>query len=268
MPAHSERPRSQPRRARPISGPAQRRTVAKTPVVAAAGPSLAFFRDRAHAGALLADRLRQYATQRDVIVVGLARGGVPVAAVVARRLKVPLNLLVVRKLGVPGNEELAFGALAPGAVRWIDRSQVKRRGLTPAVIDAVTASEGTELERRIRSYHAGRPEKTWKDGTIILVDDGVATGATVMAALAVLRRVGVSRIVVAAPTIAPAAWRRLRTKADELVAVLVPDEFEWVGQWFANFRPVGDDEVVRALHATPGGRRRSAAAGRRRAAAG
>lgn len=268
MPPPFELPSSKAGRGHRRGGRHIRRANAKTPIVASAGPRLAFFRDRTQAGSLLADRLRRYAGQRDVLVLGLARGGVPVAAAVARRLKAPLDLLVVRKLGVPGNEELAFGAIAPGGVRWLDRARMRRLALTTAEVDAVTAAEGRELERRILCYHTGRPDNAWKDLTIILVDDGVATGATVLAALAALRRSGVARVIVAAPTIAPAAWRRLQAKADEVVAVLVPDEFEWVGQWFGNFRPVTDEEVMRALQAKARGRRHRVTAGRRRVAAG
>lgn len=209
--------------------------------------SFAFFRDRTHAGTLLADHLSKYANRRDVTVLGLPRGGVPVAAAVARQLHAPLDIIVVRKLGVPGNPELAMGAIAPGGRRVLNEALIDQLGLPSAAIEAAALRETRELDRRTRRYRGNRVPPELRERTVIVVDDGVATGATMLAALAALRGQHVQRIVVAAPTIAPEALPALRHAADEVVAVLIPDEFTSVGEWFEDFAPTEDAEVRRLL---------------------
>ncbi|MBL9214984.1 MAG: hypothetical protein JNG83_05870 [Opitutaceae bacterium] len=204
------------------------------------------FQDRPDAGAQLAGRLAAYAGRPDVTILALPRGGVPVARAVAARLGVPLDVLVVRKLGVPGHEELAMGAVAGGGVQVLNHDIVNSLGLDRVTIEQVAARERRELARRERAYRGDRPPAPVAGRTVILVDDGIATGATARAALAALRTRGADRLVVAAPTISPEAFRQLRSCADEVVAVIVPDAFQGVGEWYDNFTQTTDDEV-RAL---------------------
>jgi putative phosphoribosyl transferase len=203
------------------------------------------YRDRAAAGEVLADQLTAYAGRDDVVVVGLVRGGVPVAAAVARRLAAPLDVLVVRKLGVPGAEEVAFGALGPGGV--IVRNQEIAGELPAAKIQFVLRQEEAELQRRERLYRAGRPPLDLAGRTAIVVDDGLATGATARAAVAVARRLGAGSVVLAAPVAAPEACARIREVADEVVCPLVPAEFGAVSRYYDRFRQVTDDEVIALL---------------------
>jgi putative phosphoribosyl transferase len=203
------------------------------------------YRDRAAAGEVLADQLTAYAGRDDVVVVGLVRGGVPVAAAVARRLAAPLDVLVVRKLGVPGAEEVAFGALGPGGV--IVRNQEIAGELPAAKIQVVLRQEEAELHRRERLYRAGRPPLDLAGRTAIVVDDGLATGATARAAVAVARRLGAGSVVLAAPVAAPEACARIREVADEVVCPLVPAEFGAVSRYYDRFRQVTDDEVIALL---------------------
>ncbi len=205
------------------------------------------FRDRSEAGQLLAEKLVAYANRRDVIVLALPRGGVPVAAEVARRLDAPLDLVVVRKLGLPGEKELAMGAIATGGVRVLNREVVDSLRVPDKVIDTVTAQEQRELERRERTYRDDRPPPVVKNRTVILVDDGIATGSTMFAAIAAVRNRGAGCIVVATPTISRGTYEEMREVADEVVAVIVPDAFNGVGQWYADFSQTTDDEVRRLL---------------------
>jgi len=207
------------------------------------------FRNRSQAGELLARKLTKYANLDDVLVLALPRGGVPVAFVVAQSLHAPLDLLIVRKLGVPGHEELAMGAIASGGIRILNRQIVEMISVSQPAIDAVVDREERELERRERTYRQGRPAASIRGRTVILVDDGIATGSTVRAAIEVLRRQEAGRIVIATPTIAASTRREMGREADEIVAVLNPEEFYGVGQWYEDFSPTTDEEVQALLGA-------------------
>lgn len=185
--------------------------------------------------------------RRDVVVLALPRGGVPVAAVVARALGAPLDVLVVRKLGLPGHEEFAMGAIARGGVQVLDEDVVRRHGLRPEEVAAVVKRETTELIRREARYRGDRPFPDLRGRTVLVVDDGVATGATMRAALAVVAKNHPRRVVAAAPTIAADTMARLASNADEVVAVVTPADFESVGEWYEDFRQTTDEDVRRLL---------------------
>lgn len=207
------------------------------------------YRDRAAAGAALADRLSALAGQPDVIVLGLVRGGVPVAAAVANRLHVRLDVLVVRKLGLPEAPEVAFGAVGPAGVRVLNEEIAGRLG--PADIDAVVRREMTELDRRERRYRAGRPPLRLDGRYAVIVDDGLATGATARAAVAVARRLGAERVAMAVPVGAPDAYDALTHEADEVICPHRPATFGAVSAYYADFHEVTDEEVVATLTGTP-----------------
>ena len=201
------------------------------------------FRDRRHAGRQLARALAAYAGRPDVVILAVPRGGVPVASEVARALDAPLDVLLVRKLGVPGYEELAFGALATGGVRVLNEELVQHLGISPQVIAAVTVAERKELQRRRRAYRGHRRGPPVRGRIVILIDDGVATGASLHAALVVLRRARPARIVVAVPVAAPEACAALRAEVDEVICARTPDLFHAVGHWYADFAPPSDADV-------------------------
>lgn len=207
------------------------------------------FRDRRQAGKLLAQALDRYAGRNDVIVLGLPRGGVPVAAEVARALGAPLDVLIVRKLGAPGQEELAIGAIAEGGVRVLNRELVASLGLTRRDIDELAQSEERELKRRVMLYRDGRGPLPVKNRTVIVVDDGVATGATMRAGLQSLRARGATRVVAAAPVGAADSVDVLREDSDEVVILETPAWFQAVGQWYENFGQTSDEEVRACLGA-------------------
>lgn len=204
------------------------------------------FKDRVHAGRELARLLARYAHRPDVIVLGLPRGGMPVAAEVARALNVPFDVFLVRKLGVPGHEELAFGAIAQGGVRVLNDALIADLDLPSSAVERVTAHERAELERRDTLYRGGRPFPALHDRTVILIDDGLATGATMEAAVTALRRLGPARVVVAAPVGARETCDRLSGIGDEVVCAATPAPFDAVGLWYEDFSQTTDDEV-RAL---------------------
>jgi predicted phosphoribosyltransferase len=204
------------------------------------------FRDRKEAGELLADSLAPYQDQADVIVLGLPRGGVPVAAAIARRLQVPFDVFVVRKLGVPGHEELAMGAIASGGVRLVNDAVVVPLGIPPNVIDSVARREQIELARREQLYRGAREPIGLTGKTVILVDDGLATGSTMRAAVMAVRQQHPARIVVAAPVGARDTCAGLAREADAVVCARMPDPFVAVGAWYRDFTPTPDSEV-RAL---------------------
>lgn len=206
------------------------------------------YRDRREAGAALAARLGGYAGRPDVLVLGLARGGVPVAAEVAGRLGVPLDVLVVRKLGVPWAPEVAFGALGPGGV-VVSNDDIARR-LRGSEIGAVRAAEARELARQEREYRVGRAPLSLGGRVAVLVDDGIATGATLRAAVLVCRRLGAGRVVAAAPVAARDAVAAVANVADELVCALAPRSFQAVGAYYQDFRQVADGEVRGLLAAS------------------
>jgi erythromycin esterase-like protein/predicted phosphoribosyltransferase len=201
------------------------------------------FRDRREAGRLLAAKLSAYADRPDLLVLALPRGGVPVAYEVARALGAPLDVFVVRKLGVPGYEELAMGAVATGGVRVLNEEIVERLGIPNHLIDAVAAREQQELSRRERLYRGGRPPPDVRRRTVILVDDGLATGATMLAAIEALRQLQPTRIVVAVPTAAPETCEQLRTKVDDVICAITPEPFHAVGLWYQDFSQTTDEEV-------------------------
>ena len=201
------------------------------------------FRNRTEAGQELAKRLAKYANRSDVLVLALPRGGVPVGYEVARALNAPLDVFVVRKLGVPGHEELAMGAIASGGVRVLNGSVVEKLRIPDHVIDAVAEQEWRELERRERAYRDDHPAPEAQGRTVILVDDGIATGSTMRAAVGALRQMEARRIVVATPTAALSTVHEMQPDVDELVAVMTPTDFVGVGQWYEDFSQTTDVEV-------------------------
>lgn len=205
------------------------------------------FRDRYDAGRQLAERLKAYANRPDVIVLALPRGGVPVGYEVAAALHVPLDLMLVRKLGVPGHEELAMGAIASGGVRVLNAETIRLARIPPAVLERVAASEQRELERRERLYRGDRPLPDVRGTVVILVDDGLATGSTMLAAAHALRNQGAGRIVVAVPVAARETCDAFRDVVDEMVCALTPEPFYAVGLWYDEFEQTSDDEVRELL---------------------
>jgi putative phosphoribosyl transferase len=202
------------------------------------------FRDRIEAGQLLARELRRYANEANVIVLGLPRGGVPVAFEVAKALRAPLDVFIVRKLGTPGHRELAMGAIATGGVRVLNREVVAGLGIPMKVIDAVTAEEERELKRRELAYRGSYSEPEVRGKTVILIDDGIATGSTMRAGVRALRAQHPARLIVAVPTVAGSTYRQLRPEVDELVALMTPEPFFGVGQWYQDFSQTSDAEVT------------------------
>jgi putative phosphoribosyl transferase len=205
------------------------------------------FRDRKYAGRALARRLALFAGRRDVTVLALPRGGTPVAYEVAKALHAPLDVLVVRKLGVPWNPEFAMGAIASGGERLIDDMLVRELGISTRDVEEVASNEAYELERRVRVYRGGRPAPDLRGRTVILVDDGLATGSTMRVAVRAVRRQSPARVVVAAPVAAPEACELLRGEADEVVCAEMPDPFLGVGRWYLDFSQTSDEEVCRLL---------------------
>jgi putative phosphoribosyl transferase len=201
------------------------------------------FQDRMEAGRALAGLLGTYAHRKDVLILALPRGGVPVAFEVAQALNLPLDVFVVRKLGLPSNEELAMGALATGNVRVLNEEVVNSFGITESIIEAVAEKERAELERRERLYRGHAPFPAVGDKTVLLVDDGLATGSTMRAAVAALRRQHPNRIVVAVPVAPPSTCEILRSEADEVVTVATPEPFYAVGQWYKVFDQTTDWQV-------------------------
>jgi len=205
------------------------------------------FQDRRDAGRLLAADLADYATRPDVRVLALPRGGVPVAFEVARELDAPLDVFVVRKLGVPWHEEYAMGAIASGGVVLLNEEVVRAAGVSDADVARVLQAEREELERRERRYRGNRPPPDVAGNTVILVDDGLATGSTMLAAVAALRQEHPARIVVAVPVAAPETCDALRKVADEVVCSTTPEPFLAVGLWYADFSQTSDEEVHELL---------------------
>ena len=201
------------------------------------------FPDRAEAGRVLGVKLSKYAGGNDVIVLGLPRGGVPVAYEVARALRVPLDVFIVRKLGVPGFEELAVGAIASGGVRVLNEEVANALPNRDEIIEAVTQRESAELERREREYRDGRPAPELQGKTVILIDDGLATGATMRAAVKALRQRRAAKIVIAVPVGPPETCKEFEDVADEVVCASAPEFFQAVGQYYEDFSQTSDEEV-------------------------
>lgn len=212
------------------------------------------FKDRTDAGTRLADRLTEYAGRPDVLVLALPRGGVPVAFEVASRLGVQLDVFLVRKLGVPGHAELAMGAVAAGNVKVLSEDLIQDLGIPPALVEQAVVRERLELERRDQLYRGGRPAPVVRDRTVILVDDGLATGATMEAAVRALKQRNPSRVIVAVPVGASDTCRRLRGIADAVECLETPEPFNAVGLWYRNFSQTTDEEVTRLLAAAESGR--------------
>lgn len=205
------------------------------------------FRDRSQAGQELSRNLAAYADRSDVIVLALPRGGVPVGYEVAKALRAPLDVFLVRKLGAPGQEELAMGAIAMGGIRVLNDDVVRLLNIEPREIEAVAAKEERELVRRDRLYRGARPRPNVKGCVVILVDDGLATGATMRAAVTALRRQEPKRIVVAVPVAAAQTCREFSGEADELVCCSTPEPFYSVGFWYENFSQAPDHEIREML---------------------
>lgn len=210
------------------------------------------FPDREAAGRALAARLTAYVARPDVLVLALPRGGVPVAFEVARAVRAPLDLILVRKLGVPGEEELAMGAIAEGGLQVLNAEVIEAFRIGPDLIARAAATAMREIERQSRLYRAGRPAPDLRNRTVILVDDGLATGATMRAAIDAARAQQAARLIVAAPVAAHETVELLKPMVDELAIVTMPEAFGAIGLWYSNFSPVGDDEV-RALLQQAGG---------------
>lgn len=204
------------------------------------------FQNRHQAGRMLAEALRAYAGRDDLLVLALPRGGVPVGLEVARALGAPLDVMLVRKLGVPGHEELAMGAIATGGVRIVSEEVVRAFGIPDRVLASVAAAEEEELHRRERAYREDRPIPDIGGKIVILVDDGLATGSTMRAAVATVRAMGASWVVAAVPVAPPETCAALRKIVDQMICVLTPDPFLAVGAWYEDFSETSD-ETVRAL---------------------
>jgi putative phosphoribosyl transferase len=205
------------------------------------------FPNRIEAGRQLAEKLDKYSGRKDVIVLGLPRGGVPVAYEIAKRLRAPLDVFIVRKLGVPGFEELAAGAIASGGVRVLNEDVMRAIPHADEVIEAVTAREAAELERREQIYREGRPPPELRDRTVILVDDGLATGATMRAAVKAARQGGAAKIVVTVPVGPPDTCREIQEEADETICLSTPVFFQAVGQYYEDFSQTSDEDVRELL---------------------
>ncbi len=201
------------------------------------------FQDRFEAGRVLASKLSHLANRPDVVVLALPRGGVPVGYEVAKALNAPLDVFVVRKLGVPGHKELAMGAIASGGVRVLNENVVRTLGIPDHVVDMVAAEEEREVERREREYRDGRPPVDVSGRTVILVDDGLATGSSMRVAALALRKKNPARIIVAVPAASPATCAEFEPEVDQVICAVTPEPFWAVGQWYRDFSQTTDEEV-------------------------
>ena len=206
------------------------------------------FRDRREAGRVLAHALKKYAGRNDVVVLALPRGGVPVAFEVAEALGAPLDIFLVRKLGTPGQRELAMGAIASGGIRVVNDEVVRWLGIRPEQIDAVAREEQRELERRQAAYLEGRAPLSLEGRIVMLVDDGLATGSTMRAAVQAVRQNKPARVIVAVPVGAPDTCSEMAALADEVACARTPEPFSAVGQWYLNFEQTTDEEVMDLIH--------------------
>jgi putative phosphoribosyl transferase len=208
---------------------------------------MSFFNDRADAGRRLAKRLSEYANRDDVLILALPRGGVPVAFEVAKELNVKMDVFIVRKLGVPGNEELAMGAIASDNIRVLNEDVVRSFQIPREIIDRVAADELRELERRERLYRGNRPKPNISGSTVILIDDGLATGATMRAAVAAVKTKNPAEVVIAVPVAAPDTCNAFKNEVDEITCVATPEPFYGVGAWYEDFSQTTDKEVCEFL---------------------
>ncbi len=207
------------------------------------------YRNRRDAGRVLAESLQSYRGRADVLVLALPRGGAPVAAEVAMAIDAPLDLLVVRKLGVPGHEEMAMGAIATGGAEVLNRDFIGQLQIPDHKIEAVRRAEQTELARREAVYRSGRPSYGAENRCVIIIDDGIATGSTIEAAIQSLRSRNPKSIIIAVPVSPPDALKRLRPLTDEIICPVTPDNFRAVGQWYSDFSQTDDEEVCRIMSA-------------------
>ena len=210
------------------------------------------FRDRSEAGRQLAEKLAAYANREGVVVLALPRGGVPVAYEVARALSAPLDVFVVRKLGVPGQEELAMGAIATGDVQVLNRDVLDYLHIPPSIVNEVAGREREELKRRELAYRGGRPALEVRGMTVVLIDDGLATGSTMLAAVAALKQQLPSHIVIAVPVAPRSTYQDLMAQADEVIALITPEPFHSVSRWYHNFEQATDEEVRQLLEQAAG----------------
>ncbi|MGH9969465.1 MAG: phosphoribosyltransferase [Pyrinomonadaceae bacterium] len=217
------------------------------------------YRNRTEAGRHLATELMAFANRPDVIVLALPRGGVPVAFEVAKALDAPLDVFLVRKLGVPGHEELAMGAIASGGVRVLNENIVAYLDIPDSIIETIAANELSELERRERAYRGDRPPPDVQNRDVILIDDGLATGSTMRAAAAALRKQGPKRIIVAVPVSARQTCDEFRSEVDEVVCAVTPEPFRGVGLWYEDFSQTTDEEVSELLKQSWQGQQQRAA---------
>jgi putative phosphoribosyl transferase len=213
-------------------------------------PIIVPFADRRQAGKKLATQLVSYANRSDVLVLALPRGGVPVAFEVARALRAPLDVFLVRKLGVPGHEELAMGAIAAGGVRVLNEEVTSQMQISSSAIDEVAGREEQELKRREQLYHGDRAAPGVQGRTVILIDDGLATGSTMRAAATALRQMQPARIIIAVPVAAPETCEEFRSEVDDVVCAATPEPFMAVGAWYSDFEQTTDDEVRELLRRT------------------
>lgn len=207
------------------------------------------FKNRSDAGKRLAAKLQAYANRPNALVLGLPRGGIPVAFEVAAKLGLPLDVLVVRKLGVPGHEEFAMGAIASGGIRVLNEEIIQSLNIPRETIESVTKNQGEELKRREQVYRSDRPRLDVRGLTVILVDDGLATGATMRAAVHALRKQKPASIIVAVPAAAPEACEELGDEADDIICAITPDPFFSVGSWYEDFSQTTDEKVSQLLKA-------------------
>jgi len=207
------------------------------------------FEDRRDAGRKLADRFERYVGQRDVVVLGLPRGGVPVAYEIAKRIGAPLDVLIVRKIGVPGHPELAMGAIASGGIRVVDRHVIDALGVSAHEFESIEQQERAELARRERTFRSGRAPLEVARKTVVLVDDGLATGASMVAAIEALRTRRPERIVAAVPVAPPETCAALRERTDEMICLVTPARLVAVGLWYQDFEQTTDREVRELLDA-------------------
>lgn len=219
---------------------------------------MSFFNDRIDAGKRLAARLSKYANREDVLILALPRGGVPVAYEVAKELNVKMDVFIVRKLGVPGNEELAMGAIASGNIRVLNEDVINSFHIPPRIVEETTASELRELERRERIYRRDRPTPKISGSIVILIDDGLATGATMRAAVAAVKTKNPAKVIIAVPVAAPDTCTDFGNEVDEVICVATPEPFYGVGAWYEDFSQTTDKEVCdlldRAQKIKPGSR--------------
>jgi predicted phosphoribosyltransferase len=201
------------------------------------------FSDRADAGRILASKLTNYKGRIDTVILALPRGGIPVAYEIGKELGVPVDVFVVRKLGVPGQEELAMGAIATGGMRIINYDVVEQLGINQETIDAVTDQERKELRRREQLYRGERPPREIRGRSVILVDDGIATGSTMRAAIAALRQLGPARIVVAVPVASPETCQQIGAEVDEIICAATPQSLHAISQGYERFEQTTDEEV-------------------------